>query len=425
MEDNITIRTRFQHRRATAARWAAINPVLREGEIGLELDTHRIKFGDGATAWNELPYAARELQPASDHTLGGVVAAPRNTGCDVQVHIDPATHRLFVPAYPHVPPLATVALTNDYNDLNHKPAPYVLLPATGDRIGGIAAQNKTPGYTVEVKKDPHTHKLYVPPGGADVPDGFLPELVIRVIYKKQDQSEHYPNEPGAIQNADIYFQPLCDAATFNRLAPNLCVAMARCTSRHRQRRAKVAGVSSRSTGWHVVGKQSGIFTLQEAYPHVSIFPSDFGNAPCWTYADTPPVPLSDLVGNYEGGWIKFPYDLETVVRRFIYIYQPVDTTASRILPIQTLKAAQPVKGGYVKISCIHNRMSLAAPRTEAKDFYVSLNLGFCFCRFINQPSNYHRFLFGPIAQKRAMVVCSKNNDTILYYLKDPNRKKRR
>ena len=46
----------FQWRRDSALDWASINPVLREGEPGLELDTNKFKVGDGSTAWNDLPY---------------------------------------------------------------------------------------------------------------------------------------------------------------------------------------------------------------------------------------------------------------------------------------------------------------------------------------------------------------------------------
>jgi hypothetical protein len=48
----------IQHRRGTAARWTAANPVLRAGEIGVETDTVKLKVGDGETAWNSLPYCA-------------------------------------------------------------------------------------------------------------------------------------------------------------------------------------------------------------------------------------------------------------------------------------------------------------------------------------------------------------------------------
>jgi hypothetical protein len=50
--------TRIKLRRDTSSNWSANNPVLALGEPGLEIDTGRIKYGDGTTAWNTLSYAA-------------------------------------------------------------------------------------------------------------------------------------------------------------------------------------------------------------------------------------------------------------------------------------------------------------------------------------------------------------------------------
>lgn len=67
-------------RRDTAAGWTAANPVLALAEPGLETDTNLIKYGDGVTAWNSLPYFSSldpsnitgNLLPASDgvYSLG-------------------------------------------------------------------------------------------------------------------------------------------------------------------------------------------------------------------------------------------------------------------------------------------------------------------------------------------------------------------
>jgi hypothetical protein len=46
----------FTFRRKTAAQWTADNPILLAGELGLETDTRRFKFGDGSTPWSALPY---------------------------------------------------------------------------------------------------------------------------------------------------------------------------------------------------------------------------------------------------------------------------------------------------------------------------------------------------------------------------------
>ncbi|UYL87406.1 minor tail protein [Arthrobacter phage Pureglobe5] len=60
--------TNIQQRGGTAAQWAAANPVLAEREIGLEADTLKLKWGDGTTAWNSLPYFTS--RPASDESRG-------------------------------------------------------------------------------------------------------------------------------------------------------------------------------------------------------------------------------------------------------------------------------------------------------------------------------------------------------------------
>lgn len=51
-----TITGKVQSRIDTAANWSSKNPVLLEGELGIESDTHRMKAGYGTTAWNSLPY---------------------------------------------------------------------------------------------------------------------------------------------------------------------------------------------------------------------------------------------------------------------------------------------------------------------------------------------------------------------------------
>lgn len=49
---------KFRIRRDTAANWTSVNPVLALGEPGLETDTRKVKYGDGATAWAGLAYSA-------------------------------------------------------------------------------------------------------------------------------------------------------------------------------------------------------------------------------------------------------------------------------------------------------------------------------------------------------------------------------
>lgn len=63
----------MQHRHDTASNWYSKNPILAEGEIGVETDTGIIKGGDGTTPWNSLKQPSSYILPnATSSVLGGV-----------------------------------------------------------------------------------------------------------------------------------------------------------------------------------------------------------------------------------------------------------------------------------------------------------------------------------------------------------------
>lgn len=64
---------RFQLRRDTAANWASVNPTLGPGEPALEIDTLLVKYGNGAAAWNDLPYSALDLPAVLSAYAGGAM----------------------------------------------------------------------------------------------------------------------------------------------------------------------------------------------------------------------------------------------------------------------------------------------------------------------------------------------------------------
>ena len=47
---------RIRLRRDTAANWTSVNPVLGDGEMGIETDSRRFKIGNGTSAWSALVY---------------------------------------------------------------------------------------------------------------------------------------------------------------------------------------------------------------------------------------------------------------------------------------------------------------------------------------------------------------------------------
>jgi hypothetical protein len=46
----------IQLRNDTTAAWAANNPILALGEIGIDTDLNQLRIGDGDSTWDELPY---------------------------------------------------------------------------------------------------------------------------------------------------------------------------------------------------------------------------------------------------------------------------------------------------------------------------------------------------------------------------------
>lgn len=55
---NVTLTTRILLRNDTVANWISRNPILMKGEMGVEVDTGKFKFGDGVKDWISLEYAS-------------------------------------------------------------------------------------------------------------------------------------------------------------------------------------------------------------------------------------------------------------------------------------------------------------------------------------------------------------------------------
>lgn len=53
---NQTIKSRILIKNGTASNWSTQNPILMKGELGIEIDTRKVKVGDGVTNYNNLKY---------------------------------------------------------------------------------------------------------------------------------------------------------------------------------------------------------------------------------------------------------------------------------------------------------------------------------------------------------------------------------
>ena len=67
----------LQLRRGTAAQWSAANPILLDGEVGVDKTSNKIKIGDGVTSWNNLAYSLTGPEgPAGAAGLGAMLTGP-------------------------------------------------------------------------------------------------------------------------------------------------------------------------------------------------------------------------------------------------------------------------------------------------------------------------------------------------------------
>ena len=66
--------TSIQLKRGLASAWVSNNPILLAGEAGFEIDTNKMKVGNGTAHWNDLPYVADYLATAGNNntTLSGI-----------------------------------------------------------------------------------------------------------------------------------------------------------------------------------------------------------------------------------------------------------------------------------------------------------------------------------------------------------------
>ena len=74
---------KLQLRRGTASQWSSTNPLLSEGELGLELDTRKFKVGNGTQNWNALVYASGiqgPTGPAGSNGIAGPTGANGSNG---------------------------------------------------------------------------------------------------------------------------------------------------------------------------------------------------------------------------------------------------------------------------------------------------------------------------------------------------------
>jgi len=74
-------------RRGTASQWTSADPVLAAGEIGLETNTNRTKYGDGTTTWSALPYSVADASGTSSVDWTAVLNKPATFPPSTHTHL--------------------------------------------------------------------------------------------------------------------------------------------------------------------------------------------------------------------------------------------------------------------------------------------------------------------------------------------------
>ena len=95
---------KIQLRRDTAANWTRVNPILDDGEPGVETDTNKVKYGDGNTTWISLEYASGGLsleyagfQEGPGVMSGNVTSLTGSVGTSLSLTADGYSQMMWVP----------------------------------------------------------------------------------------------------------------------------------------------------------------------------------------------------------------------------------------------------------------------------------------------------------------------------------------
>ena len=153
MMEVMQVATRIQIRRDTAANWTTANPILREGEMGLETDTLKIKVGNSVAAWSARPYLnvtpADLAELAQDSVNSAIVAG---IGLDKSYDDTANTITLDIDSTVATKTFAAELLTN---------ATKTNIAITGDSSGlVITAENGVADSTTDNLTEGSTNKYF-------------------------------------------------------------------------------------------------------------------------------------------------------------------------------------------------------------------------------------------------------------------------
>lgn len=146
----------IQLRRGTAGQWSTstANPILAQGEIGIETDTQLFKIGNGIDNWNTLPYGGLRGYAGSTGYIGsqGSSMAVANvlyvskSGNDANSGVDLSQSKLTLKAALDIATTGTTIFvkSGDYTEINPMTVPD-MVSVIGDNLRSVTVRpvNKT------------------------------------------------------------------------------------------------------------------------------------------------------------------------------------------------------------------------------------------------------------------------------------------
>lgn len=140
----------IQFRRGTAQEWTSVNPILAEGEMGIETDSNLFKIGNGASTWTNLAYGGLRGYSGSQGNVGNIavqnVLYVSKSGNDSLSGDSLNTSKLTIKSALQVATLGTTIFvkSGDYTENNPLSVPEgVAIVGDNLRTVTVRPQNKT------------------------------------------------------------------------------------------------------------------------------------------------------------------------------------------------------------------------------------------------------------------------------------------
>ena len=191
------VKTRIQIRNDSATNWATTNPILIKGEMGVEADTRKFKFGDGNTHWNDLDYAS---------CSGGRVINIENNG---QYQSDAAAIEASAEAGNADP--GDIAVVKTYSNTKLINTSSYQYSPVGNELKWVAIDGNVDASKVILNKDIMLAGSYTSVGNINKGNAAsvkyeakgksVQDLLVEMLSKKQQPSKTEPSHTLTLTNA--------------------------------------------------------------------------------------------------------------------------------------------------------------------------------------------------------------------------------